>query len=980
MKKILLFILFAIVTADLMAQGFNSFSGRNHPELNWQVAETENFLIMYPQRLAGIEVEAAPIAEETYRALSENLEYEFEDKIRIYLSDEDEINNGFAVPIGKGYTNIWVNTNDYSEIWTGREKWLRKVLAHELGHIFHFGKVWSPMGMWQYVVGNPVPSFWTEGLAQYQTEKWDSQRGDRWLRKAIFDSRPSYSDGQSAENGALRYASGNSQLRYFTEKYGDSTLVELLGHRKKFMGLFDHHDFRSAFTDVVDGGYNSFYEEWRKHMNVYYNTVASQMERTDSLGVDPMSLPGQFYYDMAVSPDGSKIAVLSLTSLSRPVRRLFTVQNDSTRKIEFIAEGAINSDISWSTDGSVLFYSRLGRGKNSSLLNDIYGVSLETREKREIQLTDSRRAKYPIAGPDDATITYVVNESGTGNLFMKNIMNGFEERITDYEGDVQVLWPIWIESQNSWLIHRFDENGDRNLVLIERETKKETVIDSGDFDNRKAVLSPDESEIAYTSLRDEVPNVFIYNFEDQTERRHTNLFTGGDVYGWIVDDDSLSTEKLLVKASETKRMDAVYWVEAERTPFVTEISVPESYSSWRFKAPPEEIPSLIPSDEAPILNRYRYRSSKNITHAASIVLPYYADKNNYGLFATTNWTEPLGKHLISGLGWVSFTDPGEKSYGSINYINNQFYPSIGFSLYRLPGSLRFYGDDFLVENLTGGEITARWPLDQFEKSYQASSLGIRLRHVLVDPVDRLDFVDLPGLERPEKARQTDLQVSWQIVQRRPWRDNNIHPLDGGGVKVSVKGSEKVLGSDVRFLTGDFTAYTIVPSIGLHRVFAQIRLQAQLGDPLPQDFIGFSRFDNISFNLPNEVPVILFNEADRVRGYRSFVAGNRVMFASLEYRIPFFQSLNTNVLGLIGFGTTTLSLFTDGGIVLNPRGLNIPDDDTVESRWGSGAEIKNVLSLFGIQITHAVGVAQPTTLLFTDAETDLYYRVRAVVPF
>ena len=46
---------------------------------------------MYPERLSGIENEVAPIAEESYAALSKNLNVEFEDKIRIYLSDEDEI-------------------------------------------------------------------------------------------------------------------------------------------------------------------------------------------------------------------------------------------------------------------------------------------------------------------------------------------------------------------------------------------------------------------------------------------------------------------------------------------------------------------------------------------------------------------------------------------------------------------------------------------------------------------------------------------------------------------------------------------------------------------------------------------------------------------------------------------------------------------------------------------------------------------------
>ncbi|HMB99249.1 MAG TPA: M48 family metalloprotease, partial [Balneolaceae bacterium] len=147
--------LFADVSV-LYSQGFNSFSNRNHPYLKWQVAETEHFKIIYPQRIADIEPLAAAIAEESYSALSQNLEVEFEKKIRIYLSDEDEIVNGFANPIGKGYTMIWVNLNEYADTWTGDVKWLRKVIAHELGHIFHFKAVWSDLALLNYLVAEPL--------------------------------------------------------------------------------------------------------------------------------------------------------------------------------------------------------------------------------------------------------------------------------------------------------------------------------------------------------------------------------------------------------------------------------------------------------------------------------------------------------------------------------------------------------------------------------------------------------------------------------------------------------------------------------------------------------------------------------------------------------------------------------------------------------------------------------------------------------
>ncbi|MCC5940116.1 MAG: BamA/TamA family outer membrane protein [Balneolaceae bacterium] len=974
LKCIALFALTLFVSADLFAQGFNSFNNRNHPYLNWQVAETEHFKIMYPSKLAGIEAEAAAIAEESYAALSENLGVTFSKKIPIYLSDEDEIINGFANPIGKGYTMIWVNLNDAPEVFTGNVKWLRKVIAHELGHIFHFKAVWSNMGLLQWGVGNPLPIFWTEGIAQYQTEKWDSQRGDRWLRKAIFDSRPGFRSNQSIEDGRLMYAVGNSQLRYFTEKYGDSTLVNLLAHRESLLGIFNYHDFESAFDEVVVGGYEAFYEDWRKHMNVYYNTLASQMERTDSLRAEKLALPGQFYFDMAVSPGDSLIAVLSLPSLERPVRSLFIVKNDSTKKSKRVAEGRINNDLSWSHDGKHVYYSRMVRGDRSSLVNDIYRLDVETG--REERITQSRRARYPVPGPA-GKIGYIVNQNGTGNLFLYDPETGLEEQITDYIGDVQVIHPLWIEARQNWLFQKFDEFERRNMVLFQPATGRELLLDQFDVDNRNFILSPSGNRVAFTSLRDEVPNVFIYDFDTDDEQRVTNLFTGGEAFGWMAENDTLETEKLLIKASETKRRDHAFWVDAGRSYYSGDAIVPEAYSSWRLKSPPREIPAVIDPNESLIQDRYRYRSLSNITHAATLVLPFYADSDNWGLFGTTGFVEPLAKHIFAATGYLSFGD-FDRSYGIASYVNNTLYPTFTTSLYKTPGSAYFYGDRFLVEELIGGDISMNLPMDLFEGPYRGGSVFARLRHVLVRPFDRDLFSDSFLSPAPERARQTDFSIGFGIKKQRPWRNNLIHPLDGWGIRSMLTGSEKILGSDVQFATADLSAYTVLPSIGLQRFYIFGRYQQQWGTPLPQNFIGFSRLDNINLNLPGEVPFRQFHEADRVRGYREFVAGNRVAFASLEYRMPFLPSLNTSILGLIELKGTALALFTDAGVVWDAR-TKTDTFDTVQ-RWGAGAELKNEISLFGISLNHALGIAQPAKELFTDADYDLYYRVRAVVPF
>ncbi|MEX0723993.1 MAG: BamA/TamA family outer membrane protein [Gracilimonas sp.] len=976
LPKPLLFVLFLFISPALLGQGFNSTNGRNHPELNWKVAETEHFLIMYPDRISGIEDQAAAIAEETYESLSHNLEVEFDYKIRIYLSDEDEVNNGFAVPFTKSYTDIWVNLNDYSEIWTGSEKWLRKVVAHELAHIFHFEAVKSPLGLFQYTFANPLPSFWTEGLAQYETEYWDSQRGDRWLRKAIFDDNMNYYSGQALEDGRLRYALGNSQLRYFTEKYGDSTLVDLLSHREKLLGLIDYHDFNAAFDEVVNGGYSSFYNDWRKHMNIYYNTVASQMERVDSLNGDPLNFPGNFYFDASVSPNDSLVAVLGYPSMKRPVKRLYIVNNDSTQSSTLIGEGGMNEDLSWAADNKRLIYSRTVRGENSSLLNDIFIYDLDT--ENEQQVTFSRRAKFPVFGPGQNEISYIVNESGTGNLFTRNLATGKETRFTNYSGDIQLLWTVWIEKRNSWLVHRFEEDGDRNLVLINKESGSEQILNNGDADNREPVISPDGDKVAYISLRDEVPNVFIYDLDADTESQFTQVFTGAEVFGWTSDHDSTGTEHLLIGASESRNRDQLYFISAERDFNVANISPPDDYASWRTKTPPSFLESQIESNSALIYDKYDYSSFRNLTHVTSFGLPYYEDSKDWGIFATTNWTEPLGKHTLVAGGWVSLPDPGGKSYGAISYLNNQLYPSIYFNLYRIPENGQFYGDEFLIEEHKGGDIQIKWPLDMFSGSYQNSSFSFRLRHYSTRPTDLGKFSNFSNIAIPEASSITDLELGFKVKKQRPWRDNPIHPLDGSGLKITLAGAENILGSARGFLTTDINAFTMFPLLGMNRLYIQTRLQAQWGNPLPQNYTGFSRYDNISVNVLEEVPLQFFGDNERVRGYRSFVAGSKTVFGSAEYRIPFLPSLQTEILGVLSLGSTSLALFTDAGVVYD--GSSDSGDSGTISRWGAGAEIKNLITLLGVDFVHSVGFAQPANKLFGEEDQEIYYRVKTVIPF
>src|SRR5690625_4017761 len=145
MIRSLIAVCLTLLAADALAQGFNSVNGRNHPWIDWQVAETEHFRIVYPRHLEGLELQVAAHAEAAWQSLTDNLGKQAGGKMSLYISDVDEISNGFAAPVGDGYAMIWVNVQDYAESWTGREKWLRKVIAHELAHLYHFRAVRTPL-------------------------------------------------------------------------------------------------------------------------------------------------------------------------------------------------------------------------------------------------------------------------------------------------------------------------------------------------------------------------------------------------------------------------------------------------------------------------------------------------------------------------------------------------------------------------------------------------------------------------------------------------------------------------------------------------------------------------------------------------------------------------------------------------------------------------------------------------------------------
>ena len=1052
--------------------GFSASNGRNHPELTWVVARTAHFEIVYPDRLAGIEAQVAPVAEATLAAVAANLGVSspitFDDPVRIYLSDEDEIANGTAYNFGaSGFTTIWVRVNDAADVFSGDAQWLRKVVAHELTHLIHYRAVQSNIGLLSSFFADPLPRAWTEGLAQYQTERWDAQRGDRWLRTAVFEDRIGYEDGQSAWNGRLLYAVGNSQVRHLAEQQGDSTIARILAHRTPVLfGLGRVNDFQRAFRAVTGEPFSTFQEAWRQHVNVYYNTIAGQMERLDSLGTSPLALPGQVVYDVAFSPDTLQVAVVALPSLARPVRRLYVTANPGRRRarrdsaavadslgatqaeppdetsarasdvpvprgLRILAEGAIEGAIAWSPDGTRIAYSRLHRGAHGTLLNDLYVVDVASGRQR--RLTTNRRASSPTFAPDGRRLAFVAaanpdgSSSETANVFVLDTETGQETPLTRFTGVVQITSARWSPDGRQIAVALFDTR--RDLATVDAATGAVTRLatDAGNpdealRDDRLPVWSPDGRTLAYTSLRDGAPNVFVvgdmgwgiaraaarrneqsaadsasavsripYPASPAGDARVTYLFDGAEVRGWLPPSAGHPEGRLVLLATETKRRDRIYVVDAARRPTVAvdTLVVPDAYARWTAQRPPREVPTDIAPDASLVTQRYPYRSFRHLTHAITLPLPYADPANNdYGVFVNSLFFEPLGKHALVLLAGVSVTQPVAKSFLLLEYVNRQFAPTLTLDLYRFPSPSSFYGNSVLVEDLTGGDVSATLPLDVIDRPFTDLVAGLRLRYAYADPLNLADFSDLDAagdsLLTPEAGTRADVQLGLAYKFQRPYRYNVIAPFDGTGARIRTTLGAPILGADRWFVRPDLLAFATspaVPLLGGTRLFVQGRATAVFGEQLAQDYVGLSRFDDVDVQLPF-VGAVTLDDAERVRGYRRYAVGTRALFGSVEVRGPVVADLQTTLLGLVRLGAVSPTLFADGGLVWSGSSL-----DGAVRRLGVGAELKNVVSVVGFEILQSVGVATPASRLgaafdgdIARDDLDIYYRIQAALPF
>ena len=860
----------------LLGQGRSQIHlGNNHPELQWLIFETPHFKIIYHRELSQVARESAQIAESSYYSTTRALKVHPKKKIVLVLQDTDDYSNGESNPLGH-VIQIW--TPAMPKYTTGRLRWLRRVIGHELTHEIHFWGLRSWTGVWSELLGlGTTPDWFTEGLAQYEAESWDLHR-DLLLRVAWWSQRLlRVKDlqgfvGTDLIDSRLVYEEGHSLVRYSARRWGDPFLPDVIASHRRLPLSFDWTLHRKTHTTE-----RKLYRVWLDSLTQHYLQWKKGREFMSDVA-RPFPTPFQGALSIRWAPDGKKAAVVGVRRFDSWVTELWLFERADS-SWHRLGGRDVHTQTSWLRDGKALVYSRTHPGVSLSQINDLFLYDFTRR--REIQLTQNERATDPDFSPDGGRIVFVKHFPGRSNLMILDRTSGRIRQLTDFPLQTEVFAPRWSPDGRRIAFSLVDSTGRRVVASIRPDgTGLHAILNSG-YDARSPEWSPDGRKIAYIDYRFGTPNLFVAAADGSSPEAVTNAFGGLFNPNWTPDG-----KRIFVTVFEKRNAVQLVSLPAEKRvhPNFGPLTIPwtwENHTVQRF-SPPRK-PTAI---SRPVT----YLSRKNLQSLIWIPLVQKDDRGyEAGFFHYL--ADPLSEHALQS----TVTAGNRRLSANFVYTNTQHMPTLSVGI----GQNYTLRSDFL--NLSG--------VDFWERS-RSAFFGFQLpfsvgtnehaRHQISGEFDWQVSRPITGKWRayawrlrPFRGNNNRLAVRYTFRFQLPDVGISIHPTTGFRFSTTASWADKLLGSKLQYheFQAEAVGHLALP-------FRHDVLAARAG--------GFFHFGGWEPQAPYRI------SSDRVRALPTTLEGTRQIFGSAEYRVQLVRNLRFYFLRMLYFERITAALFADGG--------------------------------------------------------------------
>lgn len=536
---------------------FSQSFGQNKVQyrtFDWSYISSPQFDVYY----YGDEVELARFTMETatkaYEQISKHLRWTLRKRVPIIVyhshNDFQQTNVVYEYMqegIG-GVTELFKNRvilpfeGDYEQF--------RHVIHHELVHAVINDMVYG--GRMQNIASGRIrlriPLWANEGLAEFLSMGWDTQ-ADMIIRDLSINERiPSIEELEYF----MAYKGGQSIWRFIAQKYGREKIGEI------FLAMKQTQSAEKGFKQAMGMDYKELTKQWHKHIKKeYWPDIAGR----DAVGDIARALTDhkkrKNYYNVspAISPDGSKIAVLSDRSgymdiyiidaiTGKQLKRLVK----GNRSIDFEELKFLQPGISWSPDNRRIVIAAKAGPHDALYLID---VKTKKREKIEFDLDGVFTAAW---SPDGEQLAFVGNEGSLSDIYIYNLKSKSLRKATDDAfSDSQ---PVW-SPNGEYIAFVSDRGGQLNvdstsaLTMLDHDFSEKDIytlnLESGVI-NRITNTPQNEKYPLWTNTRNGlfyvsdfngIWNIVYQNLDQNTTSNLTNLLTGAFQLSLTENDESL---------------------------------------------------------------------------------------------------------------------------------------------------------------------------------------------------------------------------------------------------------------------------------------------------------------------------------------------------------------------------------------------------------------------------------------------------------
>lgn len=280
---------------------------------------------------------------------------------------------------------------------------------------------------------------------------------------------------------AKRFLGKVEQYRDLMHRIGNEILLSLTGFEGMFLSKF-------AFVNTSTG-----------HKEIYISDF-------DGHNVEQITFDNSIALLPRWSPDG-KFIVYNSYKDGGPMLYL---KEMSSGKVSRISDrDGMNTGACWTRDGKELFLT-LSHGDNP----DIYGIDLDGKIIKHY-VNNWGDDLSPSLSPDGTKMAFVSNRSGSPQIYIKDLINGDEERLTF---DVKYCTsPVW--SKLNKIAFSVMSNGTFDIYTINPDGSNMRKLTESGGNNEDPCWSPDGRYLVFSSSRDGKYGLYIMNSNGQNPRK-----------------------------------------------------------------------------------------------------------------------------------------------------------------------------------------------------------------------------------------------------------------------------------------------------------------------------------------------------------------------------------------------------------------------------------------------------------------------------